>query len=74
MLYHGSVAGAFDLKTVVMESLEGMRRAGQLDRQTDMIHTHTFSEPNICEGELREDETSWSVVSLTETDSRMSCS
>lgn len=28
MLYHGSVAGAFDLKTIVMESLEGMRRAG----------------------------------------------
>ena len=30
MLYHGSVAGAFDLRTVVIESLEGMRRAGEL--------------------------------------------
>ena len=29
MLYHGSVAGAFDLRTIVLESLEGMRRAGE---------------------------------------------
>ena len=28
MLYHGSQAGAFDLKTVVMESITSMRRAG----------------------------------------------
>lgn len=33
MLYHGSVAGAFDLKTIVLESLEGMRRAGKLATQ-----------------------------------------
>ena len=30
MLYHGSKAGAFDLKTIVLESVEGMRRAGEL--------------------------------------------
>lgn len=30
MLYHGSKAGAFDLKTIVLESVEGMRRAGRL--------------------------------------------
>ena len=29
MLYHGSKAGAFDLKTIVLESVEGMRRAGK---------------------------------------------
>ena len=29
MLWHGSKAGAFDLKTVVMESVESMRRAGE---------------------------------------------
>ena len=28
MLYHGSKAGAFDLKTVVLESIASMRRAG----------------------------------------------
>ena len=28
MLYHGSQAGAFDLKTVVLESVTSMRRAG----------------------------------------------
>ena len=28
MLWHGSVAGAFDLKTVVMETVDAMRRAG----------------------------------------------
>ena len=28
MLWHGSVAGAFDLKTVVMETIDAMRRAG----------------------------------------------
>ncbi|XP_065916888.1 delta-aminolevulinic acid dehydratase-like [Dysidea avara] len=28
MLYHGSQAGAFSLKTIVLESVEGMRRAG----------------------------------------------
>ena len=28
MLYHGSQAGAFDLKTVVLESVTAMRRAG----------------------------------------------
>ena len=29
MLYHGSKAGAFDLQTIVLESVEGMRRAGE---------------------------------------------
>ena len=29
MLWHGSVAGAFDLKTIVMESVTLMRRAGE---------------------------------------------
>ena len=29
MLWHGSKAGAFDLKTVVMESVKSMRRAGE---------------------------------------------
>ena len=28
MLYHGSKAGAFDLKTIVLECLTSMRRAG----------------------------------------------
>uniref|UniRef100_A0A1X7UVL1 Delta-aminolevulinic acid dehydratase n=1 Tax=Amphimedon queenslandica TaxID=400682 RepID=A0A1X7UVL1_AMPQE len=28
MLWHGSTAGAFNLKTIVMESIESMRRAG----------------------------------------------
>ena len=28
MLWHGSEAGAFDLKTIVFESVESMRRAG----------------------------------------------
>ena len=28
MLYHGSKAGAFDLKAIVLESLTAMRRAG----------------------------------------------
>lgn len=30
MLYHGSKAGAFDLKTVVMESITSMTRAGEV--------------------------------------------
>ena len=30
MLYHGSKAGAFNLKTIVLETIEGMRRAGKL--------------------------------------------
>lgn len=29
MLWHGSSAGAFDLKAIVMESLTAMRRAGE---------------------------------------------
>ena len=29
MLWHGSQAGAFDLKTIVLESVESMRRAGE---------------------------------------------
>lgn len=29
MLYHGSKAGAFELKTIVMECLTSMRRAGK---------------------------------------------
>ena len=28
MLYHGSQAGAFNLKTVVLESVTAMKRAG----------------------------------------------
>ena len=28
MLWHGSTAGAFDLKTIVLESVTSMRRAG----------------------------------------------
>ena len=28
MLWHGSTAGAFDLKTIVLESITSMRRAG----------------------------------------------
>ncbi len=28
MLYHGSQAGAFELKTIVLESVQSMRRAG----------------------------------------------
>ena len=28
MLYHGSKAGAFDLKSIVLECLTAMRRAG----------------------------------------------
>lgn len=30
MLYHGSKAGAFDLKTIVLECLTSMRRAGRI--------------------------------------------
>ena len=30
MLYHGSKAGAFNLKTIVLESVDGMRRAGNI--------------------------------------------
>ena len=33
MLYHGSKAGAFDLKTIVMECLTSMRRAGKATRK-----------------------------------------
>ena len=29
MLYHGSQAGAFNLKTIVLESITSMRRAGK---------------------------------------------
>ena len=29
MLYHGSQAGAFNLKTIVLESVMSMRRAGE---------------------------------------------
>ena len=29
MLYHGSQAGAFNLKTIVLESITSMRRAGE---------------------------------------------
>ena len=31
MLYHGAKAGAFDLKTTLMEVLASMRRAGKED-------------------------------------------
>ena len=37
MLYHGSKAGAFDLQTIVMESLTGMRRAGAYNK------SHTYN-------------------------------
>ena len=30
VLYHGSKAGAFHLETIVLETVEGMRRAGKL--------------------------------------------
>lgn len=33
MLYHGSKAGAFDLKTIVIECLTSMRRAGKATRK-----------------------------------------
>ena len=33
MLYHGSKAGAFDLKDIVLESLVSMRRAGKSKAQ-----------------------------------------
>ena len=33
MLYHGSKAGAFDLKKIVMECLTSMRRAGKAMRK-----------------------------------------
>lgn len=36
MLWHGAQAGAFDLKTVLKETLTGMRRAGKCG-----THTHT---------------------------------
>ena len=29
MLWHGSKAGAFNLKTIVLESITSMRRAGK---------------------------------------------
>ena len=32
MLWHGSKAGAFDLKTIVLESVESMRRAGEYSK------------------------------------------
>ena len=38
MLYHGSKAGAFDLKTIVMECLTSMRRAGKaMCKQTQQL-------------------------------------
>ena len=37
MLYHGAQAGAFDLKSVVMETLTSMRRAGQFEYIKDKI-------------------------------------
>ena len=43
MLYHGSEAGAFNLKTVVMESITSMRRAGDgTFTMTQCIITATF--------------------------------
>ena len=41
MLYHGSKAGAFDLKTIVLEVVHGMRRAGEgLDIQWNLVKTN----------------------------------
>lgn len=37
MLYHGSKAGAFDLKAIVLECLIAMRRAGMA--KTLIIHS-----------------------------------
>ena len=37
MLWHGSVAGAFDLKTIVMESVTSMRRAGERHADTEFV-------------------------------------
>ena len=43
MLYHGAQAGAFDLKTVLLETLTGMRRAGKLVSLTSVVwNYHTF--------------------------------
>ena len=33
MLWHGSVAGAFSLKAIVMEAVTAMRRAGEMNLQ-----------------------------------------
>lgn len=33
MLWHGAQAGAFNLKTAVMEAMAGFRRAGETGRQ-----------------------------------------
>ena len=37
MLWHGSQAGAFDLKTIVLESVESMRRAGECRHTSDHL-------------------------------------
>lgn len=42
MLWHGSKAGAFNLKTIVLESITAMRRAG-----ADIIIT--YYTPNVLE-------------------------
>ena len=44
MLWHGSTAGAFNLKSIVMESVSAMRRAGELHSGT-YIHAST---QNTC--------------------------
>ena len=36
MLYHGSQAGAFSLKTIVLESVMSMRRAGESAQHESM--------------------------------------
>jgi len=38
MLYHGSKAGAFNLKAIVLESIEGMRRAGNISVHEVTLH------------------------------------
>ena len=38
MLWHGSQAGAFDLRTVVLESIESMRRAGGRFNNNVVLH------------------------------------
>ena len=43
MLYHGSQAGAFDLKTVVMEAITSMRRAGNISHAHIGSYTCTMS-------------------------------
>ena len=45
MLYHGSKAGAFDLKKIVLECLTSMRRAGNNNfviKKKFLLYYYTF--------------------------------